>query len=155
MIKRCLLHVLFSLAVCGIAQAADLPRAAPGPVFFTAAERVAIEARRRALLAGESQSTTVAAVTDAAPVAIRQRRLEGVMRRSDGRNVAWFDGEPVIDRDRWQGYLVRVEATRVVLVGSSGRRITMTVGQAVELGSGRVHDLASLDVSRRSPGGRS
>ncbi len=141
-VRPALLAALAMLAA-GPAAADGVELPETGTVFFSAAERAGIEARRRALLAGEAAPAGDAAAASAAdPVPTsNHHRLEGLVRRGDGRRVAWFGGERVADLTRWQGHLVRIQPGRVVLEAADGRRLTLRVGDAVDLDSGRVDSL--------------
>lgn len=145
------------LLFCVLAHGAAAGTTDPGPlgpVFFDAGERASIEARRRALLSGATATEADVPGPAARPVA-RQRRLEGLARRSDGRSVAWFDGERVVDGTRWQGFVVTIQDARVLLVAAAGRRLSLSVGQSIDLDSGQVRDLAPVRIALEGRGGRS
>lgn len=151
--KRMPALLLFYVFAHGAAAGTTDP-APLGPVFFDAGERASIEARRRALLSGGT-ATDADAPGPAARPAARQHRLEGLARRSDGRSVAWFDGERVVDGTRWHGFMVAIQDARVLLISAAGRRLSLSVGQSIDLDSGQVRDLTPVRIALEARGGRS
>lgn len=127
------------VCVVSVAPAAAAPTPPLGKLFFTPAERAALDAQRRAAARPTPAPQAAAAPV---PVAPRSLRIDGVVTRSDGPTAVWINGEPLRPEGRAHG--VRIErpadATQPVVVRlpDGGRRVPVRVGQEVEVGSGRV-----------------
>lgn len=112
-----------------------------GRLFFTPAERAALDTQRK--LAGEMANRPVRKDSDtpkAAPP--KMLTLNGVLRRSDGETTIWVNGQAVHERfrdvDVMPGSISR-EAVAVQLPGS-GRRVKLKVGQSVDSATGQVEE---------------
>lgn len=137
---------LIVLALAGTAASAD----ELGRLFFTPAEREALDARRKA---GVPDKPPVSSAPSS-PVT----RLDGYVRRSGGPTTVWVNGtalddspRPVVDPRR--GHSVpRIP----VPVGSSGTKVNLKPGEALDRGTGEVTDVIGPDgqirVQRRVPG---
>lgn len=112
-----------------------------GRLFFTPAERAALDAQRK--LAVEMANRPVRKDSDApkAPPP-KMVTLNGVLRRSDGETTIWVNGQAVHERfrdvDVMPGSISR-EAVAVQLPGS-GRRVKLKVGQSVDSTTGVVEE---------------
>lgn len=112
-----------------------------GRLFFTPAERAALDTQRK--LAGEMANRPVRkdADTPKAPPP-KMVTLNGVLRRSDGETTIWVNGLAVHERfrdvDVMPGSISR-EAVAVQLPGS-GRRVKLKVGQSVDSATGQVEE---------------
>jgi hypothetical protein len=146
---------LVAIAAPGLA-AAQAPRAAEpvGRLFFTPAQRASLDVARtqraRATLANEKTEQ------EAAPVP-QTITYGGIVRRSDGKSTAWFNNQPVNDREPLGGAAivgrVRSDGSVTLQVMQSGRSVSLKPGQSVELLSGAVEEGYSrrLDVAKPEP----
>jgi hypothetical protein len=136
-VRRMLLLVLAVAAAVPLAGAADLP---VGRLFFTPAERAALEdARRR-----NDRAEEMAAEAAKRPAAPRSRSvtLSGVVQRSDGESFAWVNGKSV-DGQTGDGLRVRhtAQPNRVLVYDpDKGRMVQVKVGQRADLMTGRVEE---------------
>jgi hypothetical protein len=137
---------LVAIAAPGLvaAQAAQVARAAEpaaGRLFFTPAQRASLDVARtqraRATLSNEKTEQ------EAAPVP-QTITYGGVVRRSDGKSTAWFNNQPVNDREPLGGAAivgrVRPDGSVTLQVLQSGRSVSLRPGQSVELLSGAVEE---------------
>ena len=139
--------VFFALMVVA-ASAAAQPAGPPGRLFFTPAQRAALDVARtqraRAMLSNEKTEQ------EAAPVP-QTITYGGVVRRSDGKSTVWFNNQPVNDRESLGGAAivgrVRPDGSVTLRVQQSGRRVDLKPGQSVELLSGAIEEA----YSRRPP----
>jgi hypothetical protein len=140
--RACLLLFCTALATGPVSAQEKL-----GRLFFTPAERAALDAQRK--LAGEMANRPAKKDT-ASPKAPppKMLTLNGVLRRSDGETTIWVNGQAVHERfrdvDVMPGSISR-EAVAVQLPGS-GRRVKLKVGQSVDSMTGVVEE-----NYRRSP----
>lgn len=97
-----------------------------GRLFFTPEQRDALDARRRARVPDKPA---------AVPMAISPTtRLDGYVRRSDGRSTVWVNGDTADDtRPQADG--------SVSVIGDSGERVRLKPGQVLDRGSGEVTDV--------------
>lgn len=127
--RRALLLALLTIA--GAAQAAD----ELGRLFFTPAQRSALDARRKARVPGRP---TAAVVTS--PLT----RIDGYVKRSQGPSTVWMNGESLSEG---APEAPRIEAPgagagRVAItVGESGRRARLKPGEVLDRGTGEVKDV--------------
>lgn len=116
-----------------------------GRLFFTPEQRDALDARRRARLP-DRPNVVVASPTT---------RIDGYVKRSGGKSTVWVDGEALPEGTQPEGLRLRRgdDPSRVtVVVGESGRRIDLRVGQSVDRASGEVKDVigdGEVRVGRR------
>jgi hypothetical protein len=131
------------LAPCGTG-AQELQR-----LFFTPAERAALDARRKARLPDKP-----AAAVAASP----RTRIDGYVARSSGKSTLWLDGYAVRDGNQPEGLNMSVrrgsDPSRVtVLVGEERRRVEMRVGETLDRGSGEVKGVIGKGDIRIKRGG--
>ena len=137
------LVLLPALAASLSAQAADFSY---GRLFYTTAERAALEdARRRNIraevLAAEAAKEAKKAKQASAPRP-RKVAVTGIVQRSDGASIAWVNGAPV-ESETKDGLRVRHAAgqTGVLLYDPDKRRaVSVKVGQQVDLTTGRIEE---------------
>ena len=106
-----------------------------GRLFFTPEQRDALDARRRARLPDKP-----AAAVSASPTT----RLDGYVTRSSGKSTLWLDDYAVPENVQPEGLRVRRgrDASHVtVILGESGRRIDVRVGETVDRATGEVRDV--------------
>lgn len=118
-----------------------------GRLFFTPAERAALDAQRKLAVEMANRPVKKDADSPKAPPP-KMLTLNGVLRRSDGETTIWVNGQAVHERfgdvDVMPGSISR-EAVAVQLPGS-GRRVKLKVGQSVDSMTGVVEE-----NYRRSP----
>jgi hypothetical protein len=135
-----LLIAALAAAAAGVAGLASAATPAPplGRLFYSPAERAALDAQRRAA----ARPAAPPAAAAPAAVAPRSLRVDGVVTRSDGPGAVWIDGVPLPPEGRAHGMRVErpTDATQPVVVRlpDGGRRVPVRVGQEVEIGSGKV-----------------
>jgi hypothetical protein len=124
--------LLVVLLAAGAAQAAD----ELGRLFFTPAQRFALDARRKAHVPDKP-----AAAAAASPVT----RIDGYVQRSQGPSTVWMNGESL---GEGSPEAPRIEAParggepRVSInVGDGGPRVRLKAGEALDRGSGEVKDV--------------
>jgi hypothetical protein len=126
MTLRALTFVLCFAA--GAAQAEEL-----GRLFFTPAQRSALDARRKARV---PDKPTAAAVVS--PVT----RVDGFVKRSQGPSTVWINGESLneggADAPRIEG---GAQGRVSVGVGESGQRVRLKPGESLDRGNGEVRDV--------------
>ena len=121
-----------------------------GRLFFTPEQRDALDARRRARLP-DRPNVVVASPTT---------RIDGYVKRSEGKSTVWVDGEALPDGMQPEGLRLRRgdDPSRVtVILGEDGRRIDLRVGQTVDRASGEVKDVigdGEVRLGRRGTPGR-
>jgi hypothetical protein len=130
------------LAPCGTG-AQELER-----LFFTPAERAALDARRKARLPDKP----------AAVAASPRTRIDGYVARSSGKSTLWLDGYAVREGNQPEGLNMSVrrgsDPSRVtVVVGEQRRRIEMRVGETLDRGSGEVKGVIGNGDIRIKRGG--
>ena len=119
------------LLVAGAAQAAD----ELGRLFFTPAQRAALDARRKARVPDRPSAAVVVS-----PVT----RVDGYVKRSQGPSTVWMNGESLSEGG---SEAPRIESPRggegrvSVTVGESGRRIRLKPGETLDRGTGEVKDV--------------
>lgn len=129
--RRAALAVLsFALLAPCSAGAQELER-----LFFTAEQRAALDARRKARLPDKPAAVAASPTT----------RVDGYVARSNGKSTLWLDGNAVRDGDQPEGLGLNVrrgsDPSRVtVVVGEERRRVEMRVGETLDRGSGEVKD---------------
>lgn len=134
-----------ALLLCSQAYAQEI-----GRLFFTPEQRAALDARRKARVPDKPAPTPV--------VASPTTRLDGYIKRSDGRATVWVNGTaldeagpdaPRIDPRR------STDASVSVPVGDSGARTRLKPGEVLDRGSGEVRDVlgqGEIRVGRGAPG---
>jgi hypothetical protein len=124
--------LLAGLLAVGAAHAEEL-----GRLFFTPAQRAALDARRKAHVPDRPNTPALAS-----PVT----RVDGFVKRSEGPSTVWINGESASESSP---EAPRIEAPpqgagepRVsVNVGENGRRVRLKPGEAVDRSSGEVKDV--------------
>jgi hypothetical protein len=141
--KRALFLVL--LLTAGAVQATD----ELGRLFFTPAQRSALDARRKARVPDKP-----AAAMDASPVT----RINGYVKRSQGPSTVWMNGESLSEASPEAPRIearTRDGASQVsISVGEGGPRVRLKPGQELDRSSGEVKDVigdGEIQV-RRVPG---
>lgn len=134
---RRILLLPFLLALAPAAAAQDAP---VGRLFFTPAERAALEDARRRNIRAE----VLAAESAKEPRAPRPRRVtvSGVVLRSDGESFAWVNGKSV-DGETSDGLRIRhtAQPNRVLVYDpEKGRMVQVKVGQRADLVTGSVEE---------------
>lgn len=109
-----------------------------GRLFFSEAQRAALDARRRARVPDKPAA--------APAVASPTTRLDGFVKRSQGPSTVWVNGEPLQENVRPGERSVRVP------VGDSGTRVELKPGESLDRGTGEVTDVigdGEIRVRRR------
>jgi len=135
--KRVLLLLLVVHA--GIAAGDDI-----GRLFFTPAQRATLDNARK-----QNVHTEVGNDNPDQAVPLPQNLIvNGVVRRSDGKNTVWVNGRPVTDRQSNGVNVIPDKNNRVrVTVPDSGRSVDLKAGQTLELNSGTVQEGYALRPS--------
>lgn len=98
-----------------------------GRLFFTPEQREALDARRRARVPDKPAP---------APIVVSPTtRLDGYVRRSDGRATVWVNGASLDDASP------QADGRVSVRVGDSGARVRLKPGEVLDRGSGEVTDV--------------
>lgn len=98
-----------------------------GRLFFTPEQRAAMDARRKARVPDKPAA--------APAVASPTTRLDGYVRRSDGRSTVWVNGERADEASP------RSDGRVPVTVGESEARVPLKPGEELDRGSGEVRDV--------------
>ena len=98
-----------------------------GRLFFSPEQRAALDARRKARVPDKPAAAPI--------VASPTTRLDGYVRRSDGRSTVWVNG------DRADDASPRADGRVSVTVGESDARVPLKPGEVLDRGSGEVHDV--------------
>ncbi|HEX6320016.1 MAG TPA: hypothetical protein VFZ84_14265 [Burkholderiales bacterium] len=115
------------LLVLSIALSQGLHAQELGRLFFTPEQRDALDARRRARVPDKPAPTPI--------VASPMTRLDGYVRRSDGRSTVWVNGDTLDDSRTQADGRVSVPA------GDGGARVRLKPGEVLDRGSGEVSDV--------------
>jgi hypothetical protein len=113
--------------VIGVAFSTAVSAQELGRLFFTPEQRAALDARRKARVPDKPAA--------APAVASPTTRLDGYVRRSDGRSTVWVNGE------RADGAAPRADGRVSVTVGESDVRVPLKPGEELDRASGEVHDV--------------
>ena len=131
------------LGAAGAAQSQEL-----GRLFFTPEQRSALDARRKARVPDKPAAVPMTE----SPVT----RIDGAVRRSDGRSTVWVNGEAIPEGARGEGARVapggRSEGKVSVPVGEGGQRYELRPGEALDRGSGEVRDVIGDGEIKIRPG---
>lgn len=140
-----------AVAAC-LGAAAAAPAGAQelqGRLFFTPAERGVLENARRNKTKAEELAAAEAARPKAAPA--HTVSVTGVVRRSDGESTVWVNGHPVRNQSD-DGLAVAPARSGPghvrIRLPAGGSSVELKVGQRVELGSGRVTELAASPAAQ-------
>lgn len=141
---RLALALVASLLICLPARAQEL-----GRLFFTPDQRAALDARRKARVPDKPTPVPI--------VASPTTRLDGYVRRSDGRATVWVNGAALDDTGAGAPRIDprRTDASVSLPVGDSGARARLKPGEVLDRGSGEVRDVlgpnGAVQVRRGSP----
>ncbi|TAK85938.1 MAG: hypothetical protein EPO20_09080 [Betaproteobacteria bacterium] len=113
--------------VIGVAFSTAVSAQELGRLFFTPEQRAALDARRKARVPDKPAATPA--------VVSPTTRLDGYVRRSDGRSTVWVNGERADDASP------RADGRVSVTVGESDVRVPLKPGEELDRGSGEVHDV--------------
>jgi hypothetical protein len=105
-----------------------------GRLFFTEEQRAALDARRRARVPDKPS----AAPALASPIT----RLDGFVRRSQGPDTVWVNGEPLQEN-------VRPGERSVAVPLGDGARVELRPGESLDRGSGEVRDVVEGEIRIR------
>ncbi len=98
-----------------------------GRLFFTPEQREALDARRRARVPDKPAPV---------PLAVSPTtRLDGYVRRSDGRSTVWVNGDTAYDSRP------QPDGSVAVGVGDGGSRVRLKPGEVLDRSSGEVTDV--------------
>lgn len=100
-----------------------------GRLFFTPAERAALDARRKARVPDKPAAAVVASPTT---------KLDGYVKRSGGPSTVWVNGEPLPEGG---GDGPRIGPRVSIPVGEGGRRAALKPGEVLDRGTGEVRDV--------------
>ena len=130
------------LAVNSHAQEQEL-----GRLFFTPEQRGALDARRKARVPDKPTAALVVEPT---------MRLDGFVKRSQGRTTVWMNKEIVDDTSPDAPRLSGSGASGRVSVkaGESGGRIELKPGETLDRGNGEIRDLigdGEIKIRRGTP----
>lgn len=99
-----------------------------GRLFFTPEQRAALDARRNARVPDKP--------APAPAVASPTTRLDGYVRRSDGKSTVWVNGAPLESTPA-----IGRDLHVAVPVGESDARVRLKPGEVLDRGSGEVSDV--------------
>lgn len=120
-----------------------------GRLFFTPAERKALEEARRKNVRAEVQAPDKPVRQPMTDVTV-----SGVVRRSDGESTVWVNGKPV-DGATADGLKVRItagqQAAVIVQEPGQGRTVRLKVGQRADIRSGRIEEAYERRAAAPSP----
>jgi hypothetical protein len=116
------LALVFALLIFLPVKAQDV-----GRLFFTPEQRAALDARRKARVPDKPAAVPL--------IVSPTTRLDGYVRRSDGRSTVWVNGASVDDAAP-QG-----DGRVSVGVGDSRARVQLKPGEVLDRGSGEVTDV--------------
>lgn len=130
-------HVTAALLLLLVATPAlaGAPLSSLGRLFFTPAERAALETART-----RPETATEPAAGPVAETPPPQLQLAGVVRRSAGRSLAWLNGVSFEEGSELHGYRIAIGNNAVLLQPPAGPAIRLGVGQIFDTGSGRIVD---------------
>jgi hypothetical protein len=139
------------LLTLAMALAAHAAAAQPlGRLFYTPAERAALEDARNRNIRAEEMAAEASKRPGAAPQS-RDVTVTGVILRSDGESSAWVNGKSVDGKTR-DGLRVRhtSQPNRVLIYDpDKGRMVQVKVGQRADLLTGRVEE--NYERRKRTP----
>jgi len=113
---------VIAMAFATLATAQEL-----GRLFFTPEQRAALDARRKARVPDKPAAVPA--------VASPTTRLDGYVRRSDGRSTVWVNGAQADEASP------RPDGSVAVVVGESEARVRLKPGEVLDRGSGEVTDV--------------
>lgn len=139
-------------AVPPTAANSPAPTQALGRLFYTPAQRAALDDMRR-----RPQAAIVPEQTTALPPAPEYVTLNGIVRRSDGATTIWLNDKQVRGRESEEG--LRISPARrastpnhvTVVVPQTGHAVDLKVGQQLEVNSGAVKERYRAPPRPRPP----
>ena len=103
-----------------------------GRLFFSAEQRAALDARRRAGVPDENLPLVASPTT----------RLDGYVKRSGGKSTVWVNGTPVPEGSQPEGMRVTPRrgdpAQASLSIGEGDREVELKVGETLDRGSGEI-----------------
>jgi hypothetical protein len=114
--------VLIALLLPGVCFAQEV-----GRLFFTPEQRAALDARRKARVFDKPAAAPI--------VASPTTRLDGYVRRSDGRSTVWVNGALADEASP------QADGRVSVPVGDSQARVRLKPGEVLDRGNGEVTDV--------------
>lgn len=120
-----------------------------GRLFFSPQQRAALDERRKARVPDKPAAAPV--------LASPTTRLDGFVRRSDGRATVWVNGESLAESGPEAPRIEPGRSTdaRVsIMVGDSGARASLKPGEVLDRGSGEVRDVIGNGEIKVRPAGR-
>ena len=134
---------LAALLVLGLLSAPSAAQEPLGRLFYTPEQRQALDARRRARLPDRPSAPMVASPTT---------RLDGYVRRENGKSTVFVNGEPLPET---APEAPRIGTGRVTVnVGESGARAGLRPGESLDRSTGEVKDVlgnGEIQVRRGAP----
>lgn len=130
--------VMFVLALGAYAVDA----AEPGRLFFTPAQRATLDTARKQNIRTEIGSDESEKPAVAAAPLPQNISVNGMIRRSDGKNTIWINNRVINDRQSGgiNATVGRNDNQVRLSVPESGRNVQLKVGQTVEILSGTVEE---------------
>jgi hypothetical protein len=126
------------LMLCLLVCAAGAPAAELGRLFFTPAQRAALDGARKQNIRAEVGNDSE---QPAAPVP-QHVSVSGLVQRSDGKSTVWVNSRALTEQQQAGGGFIvtpdRKEQRVKLTVPESGRSVDLKVGQTVEVLSGTV-----------------
>jgi hypothetical protein len=142
--KRAMLFAAMFLTTVFPCAAQDQPQL--GRLFFSAEQRAALDARRRARVPDQPGAA-------AAVVASPTTRLDGYVKRSGGKSTVWLNGQPIPEAALDAPRISASGDPRVsVPVGESRTRVGLKPGETLDRGSGAVRDVIGDGEIKVRPG---
>jgi hypothetical protein len=134
---------LAALLVLGLLSAPSAAQEPLGRLFYTPEQRQALDARRRARLPDRPSAPMVASPTT---------RLDGYVRRENGKSTVFVNGEALPET---APEAPRIGTGRVTVnVGESGARAGLRPGESLDRSTGEVKDVlgnGEIQVRRGAP----
>lgn len=117
-------HLAFAI---GMGLATVVSAQEIGRLFFSPEQRAALDARRKARVPDKPAAAPI--------VASPTTRLDGYVRRSDGRATVWVNGAQADEASP------QADGRVPVVVGESEARVRLKPGEVLDRGSGEVSDV--------------
>jgi hypothetical protein len=135
------------------AAGAQVDRPALGRLFYTPAERAALDVARL-----QKPVAQAAAEAPKAPPPPQVVSYGGIVRRSDGKSMLWINNRLVDEKEALAGLSlkgkVRPDGAVTLQVPETGRTIEIKVGQSVEVQTGKVAETRKpRDDAKSAAGG--
>jgi hypothetical protein len=102
-----------------------------GRLFFSAEQRAALDARRRAGVPDENLPLVASPTT----------RLDGYVKRSGGKSTVWVNGQPIPEAAPDAPRIGAGDARVTVPAGESRARVGLKPGETLDRGTGVVRDV--------------